>query len=464
MKSPRALTKLDQDIVTLIIGVDTLLGGDALNEDGALHRIANTWVGNNSLPEIYLDEFAQSSRMFAKKIPGAENVTEDPNAVNQFVGKYALCDLPSEIRQGSMELIGDEKANLTNLVHALEIMLKTVLAGRNGEILPSFDERYLAAAGGAVSEVTLADPTEAKESLRTALLSAGYEVSRSRGLRETLLAWKAEQDMTPSTVAEEACRINRLLLEAMQTRIFARLGEGISGYAQNLAGGFSGLRFRIVNRAEFTGYSHYHGGEKDGRPVLTGTVEYNADHPITMGELYSLCGHEVFGHYITAAIQDMRWRDGGLRFADTMAPMCTPDIVFEEGWAQSMFELIYGSKEAASEVHGKGLLIALACDSLEDIGKNNAPILYQRDGQSLDTVRRHIAEGCVQSDAIAQKLSGEWAQHPVFGPMYSPAYLLGQRIVAAAIKEYGNVRVAEIGFGLRGHVDIKTFKDKLANS
>jgi len=32
-------------------------------------------------------------------------------------------------------------------------------------------------------------------------------------------------------------------------------------------------------------------------------------------------------------------------------------------------------------------------------------------GEDIDEVRRHIAEDCVQPDAIVKKLSGAWAQH-----------------------------------------------------
>ena len=45
--------------------------------------------------------------------------------------------------------------------------------------------------------------------------------------------------------------------------------------------------------------------------------------------------------------------------------------------------------------------------------------------------------------------------------MYGPAYLHGREMVNAAIREHGNIPVAEIGYHLKGGVDIGTFQAKV---
>ena len=45
--------------------------------------------------------------------------------------------------------------------------------------------------------------------------------------------------------------------------------------------------------------------------------------------------------------------------------------------------------------------------------------------------------------------------------MYGPAYLRGRLMVNAVIEEHGNLAVAEIGYHLKGLVDLGTFQAKV---
>lgn len=456
-------TELDRKLSTLLIGVDTLFGGDAMHESGAHHMIADTWFSGTPPPEIYNDSFAQASRNFDQGKEGAPNVLKDANAVNAFVEQYGLRTLPDEIQDVPTTLGRDDRANVYHLTDALSVMLDTVLAQVNGREVPSFERRYHSATARTVDNVEVADPTEAREKLRETLAQVGYEVTPSRNLLETVQAWeKGKKILDPEDVADVARRINAELLGVMRSRVFSHLNFGANGYQPDLSDvAFAGHRFETISGVHFTGSSIYQGGEEEGVPVLKGLFEYNTDHPVTEVGLYHLCAHEVIGHYINAAVEDILWRDGRLNFFATMGTMCTPGVIFQEGWAQNIFELMYGSREAAAEAHGKDLLVALAHADLEDFGKNNSSVLYQKNGVSLDDVKKHLAEDCVQAAPIVKKLSGAWAQHPVIGPMYGPAYLRGREMVNTAIREHGNLPVAEIGYHIKGLVDIGTFQAKV---
>src|SRR3989338_8942627 len=118
-------TPLDTKLATLLIGVDTLLEGDALHESGKFHTIADTWVSDASPPAIYFDSFAQAARDYAQgKEP--KKVLEDTEAVGHFVAKYDLKDITTEIRQDAAALPTDERTYVQNLVNALDVVLRTI--------------------------------------------------------------------------------------------------------------------------------------------------------------------------------------------------------------------------------------------------------------------------------------------------------------------------------------------------
>ncbi|MFH1725310.1 MAG: hypothetical protein ABII00_11915 [Elusimicrobiota bacterium] len=458
----REPTERERELAACLIGVDTLFGGDALHESGRHHVIADTWFSGRPPPDIYHDPFAKAARESAQGVSGAKDVLGDREAVEAFAGRHRLRKRLEALQ--NYRPAGDHDGELTRLAGALGLMLDTALAGPGGEGAPPFDRRYEAGIGGLLDGASLAGPAAARARLEEALAGVGYEVTPSRSLRDTCQAWRADQrPLKPEEVAPRARVIIAGLLEAMRRGVFSKLDFGLPGHEPDLRDvPFDGYRCETVSGVRFTGSNIYRGGEREGSPLLRGLFEYNTDHPVREAGLAHLCAHEIIGHYLNSAAQDLLWRGGKIPFLATMGTMCTPYTVFQEGWAQCIFELLYGGREAAAEAHGRDLLVALAQSDLEDIAKHDAPIRHQRDGESLDAVRRYIAEECVQPDPIVEKLSGGWARHPVIGPMYGPAYLVGRRAVAGAIRRRGVIPVARIGYHLEGYVDIRTFKGKAA--
>lgn len=440
------LTTSEKKLSTLLIGVDTFYEGDIRSDDQADRNIADAWFSDEPLPEIYYDNFSKRARKFIKEKNG-KNVLESKDDVDKYVEKYGLLDLNSDVSSDTTST-----NNMINLSSALDVMLRTFLS-KFGFCSPSFDERYIAATAGVVGNPNLYNLSESRDNLRKALSEVGYETSASRNLRENLLSWRNDKGLvSASELSSNVIKVRSELLQKMYDNVFNKLNFG--GVLDNVS--FDGHKFVTFNNEHYTGYSTYKGG-----PNLFGIFGYNTDHAPTLPELNHITSHEITGHYLNSALRDILYRNGRIEFLSTVTAMCTPMVVLQEGWAQNMFEIIYGSREKAAEVYGKDLLVALALSDLQDIAKHNVSILHQKYGKSIEDVKRYVADDCVQPDPIVDKMSRAWTTHEIIGPMYGPSYLVGKNIINDAIKKHGNLPVAEIGYHLKGYVDIGTFREKI---
>jgi hypothetical protein len=341
-------------------------------------------------------------------------------------------------------------------------MLRTILAQVHGKQLPSFDERYSAVTR--LPTVDLVDPAEARELLCARLADAGYETKKNRQLHETYLAWRAKQREVPRNELSQRVEetIQQFILLARKN-IFPKLNLSAIGHEPDLSDvDFSGFNFKTVSGVHFTGSNIYRGGEKNGKPAFRSLFEYNTDHPLTQSELYHLCGHEaVPGHYLQHVMTDLLHRSGKLGFESTIGTMCTSEAVFQEGWAQNAFKFLYGSTENAIKELGPDFGVTLAHEDLQDIAKNNVPIMVQRNGVSLDEVRSYLRQQLCLSDSLVKKLTGPaWTVDPICAAMYGPAYYIGRTTVAKAIEKCGIEKVLRVGLGFKGFVDIETFRRK----
>ena len=246
----KTLTKFDNNLSTLLIGVDSLFGGDALHESGTKHMIADTWTSGFEPPSIYHDPISRHLRVNG----GMENF--ESSTIVEYLIKYDLLELPDVIREEAASFERDRKTYMNNLVSALEVMLNSYSK--------SYEEKYMTAT--TLDEVKLIDPTEGKDSLRKALAKSGYGVTNSRNLRETYLAWvKDEGYIPPDQIAKQANTTIRLLFQLTREKIFPHLNVEIKGYNEDLSDvTFDGHRFETLTDEDFTGSSIYQGGEENG--------------------------------------------------------------------------------------------------------------------------------------------------------------------------------------------------------
>jgi hypothetical protein len=460
------LEPAEKDLVTLAFGVDSMAGGDALHESGAQHMIIDTWTSGMEAPTIYHDPIAAEMR----EKGGADAVI--PEAVSAFTYAHRLHSLPGLIRLESKSLPQERSVFFNNLTNALEVMLQTLDPNVQ---TPSFDQRYRTVT--MEPEVKVIDPTVYRVKLQRALANAGYDDTvRKKGLREAYLKWELDAGFVGEIdkgkidghiVEAEFNEMIGKLLQAARERLFPHLSTIGGTKLEDIE--FGGFKFKPVSNVHFTGSSIYSGGGTE-TPELNGLLEYNVDHPLTRAGLLHLAAHEAMpGHYLNSAFSDLLWREGRLPFEATMGTMCTSSTIFQEGWAENALKIIYGSDRVLFGsvqqdfgVDPHDLQVALAVSALQNVAKHNVSIKHQRDGASIEEIRRHVAEDCVQPDSIVEKMARGWASHPIIGPMYGPAYLIGEDAVRAAIERAGPTRVAKVGLQLEGRLaDLETFHNQV---
>lgn len=449
---------LEYNLGTLVLGVDTLWGGNIASPSGVDHLIADYWISGAPFPAVMNDPFAAALRADGA---GVLTKKDQKNEVRNFVEKYALDTLPNTLRaQISVIQDKDRATYLKNIVSSLEVMRDRAMAEVGLCDTPSYELMYRTAMK---QGVTFPNPTPYREHLRAALACDGFETTTSRNLLETLLAWQAANKLSHDAVPATVAQLNKELLQKTREALFAHVLPSLPGYASDLSDiAFDGMDFTTLPEAFFTGSNAYKGGEEQGRPLLRGLYEFNIQHTETLMDMRHLCGHEIIpGHYLSATMLDLFWRADRLGFEATIGTMATPEIVFLEGWAENAFSLLYGSREKAIAAHGPALAVVFACCDLESLGKHNASVLYNRDKISVEELQIKLATAYVQPPPLVKKLSGPFIRHPILGPMYAPAYHIGTGIVANAIEAHGVLPVARIGMYLTGIVDIETFQKKL---
>jgi hypothetical protein len=466
------LNEIEQKLVILAFGIDTLAGGDAMHESGAQHFIVDTWTSGMTPPDVYNDSIAKQLRQ-----AGGASEFGDKEAIKKFIINYRLYELPNEIRAEIEQLDAGRRNDILSIIDALELVLRTLDEDVES---PGYDEKYRAVTG--LAEVKLVDATPFRIILEKALSKAGFEIKPGRDLRQSSMAWEkarghigahlqGDEEKIDGAVVQQKFNetIQKLLLVARE-RLFSQMNFGIEGHQPDLSDIlFNGFEFKPINNVSFTGSSIYRGQGSDV-PLLQGLLEYNTDHPLTPAGLIQLAAHEaMIGHYLNSAVSDLLWRSGMLPFEATMGTMCTSSAVFQEGWAENALDVVYGSREQTLagieedfKISRGDMEVVLAMADLQNVAKHNVSILYQREGMPIEDVKNYLSNECIMPDHLVKKLSGGWAQDPIIGPMYGPAYFVGTKVVRDAIAKVGARRVAEVGLQTTGRLsNIVTFQEQV---
>lgn len=466
------LSEIEQKLVILAFGVDALAGGDAMHESGAQHFIVDTWTSGMTPPAVYYDTIAANLRQ-----AGGAFEFGDKAAINKYINDHRLHQLPNEIREEIKQLDAGRRNDVLSLVNALELVLRTL--DENVES-PGYDEKYKAVTG--LTEVKLVDATPYRKTLEQALSKAGYEIRPGGDLRQSSLAWEKAQghigaylqgddEKIDGTVVQQKFNETiQKLLGVARERLFSQMDFGIERHQSDLSDIlFNGFEFKPIDNVSFTGSSIYRGQGTDA-PLLQGLLEYNTDHPLTPAGLIQLAAHEaMIGHYLNSAVSDLLWRSGKLPFEASMGTMCTSSAVFQEGWAENALDVVYGSREQTLagieedfKISSFDMEVVLAMADLQNVAKHNVSILYQREGMPIDEVKNYISKECIMPDHLVKKLSGGWAQDPIIGPMYGPAYFVGTKVVRDAVAKVGAKRVAEVGLQTTGRLsNVVTFQEQV---
>ncbi len=307
----------------------------------------------------------------------------------------------------------------------------------------------------------LVDTAPLREDLAEAFAKAGI-MTRGKTLSEVVSDWTTRQAIQAGDLPKHLLSRQALFrLQKGQLLKKVDFGEIVNAQIQELP--FDGFRLEVVSGVHFTGSSAYKGGLKpNGRPAVVGLFEYNSDHPMTKQAADHLVAHEAFpGHYTVAALTDLQVQADKLGFEATIGTMCTPQTVFQEGFAEIALELLYGGDRAnVIEALGPGQAVEYALGALEAAAKHNASIHHQRDRVDIETLGGMLSKDYCLPPALVKKMSGAWAKHPIVGPMYGPAYWVGSETCQSALQRYGMQRVIEVGFQSKGFVDLPAFVEK----
>ncbi len=455
-QQPRPLSSAYEiDYATAVIGADMLLGGNVGSASGKDHFIADHWPKDLQLPDIYTDKVAQE----IMNAGGASK--ENASQVKAVVEKYDLRGLSAKVIAAENSGDSDVHEFVTGTMTSIGLMIETACALAQETELPRYEDRFASVTGGLAPKVLPID--EAIEELADSLIALGKNPKTKDDALAMAHEWETGRYVKPENFLDLAKNNIARLLGEIRTKVLKYVDFNIPGYDPHLADVlFDGIKFNTVSNTFFTGSLTYVGGIDDmGKPLLECNYEYNTDHPLTAENMWHLAGHEgIPGHYMQMAIMDLMRRNGKFGIEAAISPMCTGETTLMEGWAQAVPELLYGERSRA--VLGPHYRVHTALERLQDMAKNNVSILHQVQKMPIETLRDMLSSQYGLNPAIVKKMSGGWAQHPVLGPMYGPAYWLGGEAVRGAIKKYGPLEVAKTALHTEGIVDQNVFNLKMA--
>jgi hypothetical protein len=142
-------------------------------------------------------------------------------------------------------------------------------------------------------------------------------------------------------------------------------------------------------------------------------------------------------------------------FEATVLPMNTLGATLFEGLANNATLIAYGVTEV-DQLPDKDLQIGVLLALLQDDAKNQSSYLIWKEGVPREEVAATLRHDYLVSKERAEKLSGVWGHHPLFGRMYLPAYRAGTEKVAELRRKYSPDRILPALYGCRGLVDLVT--------
>ena len=151
---------------------------------------------------------------------------------------------------------------------------------------------------------------------------------------------------------------------------------------------------------------------------------------------------------------------GRVGFEATILTMNTRWGTLAEGIGNNAVLMAMGLTEV-EQVPDEDLQIGLWLAHLQDDAKNQASYLTWGEGVPQPEVAASLRRDCLVSEERADKLSGAWGRHPLFGRMNLPAYRAGTEVVADLRRRYPPAKVLPALYGCAGLVDIVTLRQAL---
>ena len=422
--------RIEEAVGTAVLGIDTLWGGDVMCASGTGRFIADSWFGDEPLPDAYTLPEAAAVRASG----GVSAKAPDAVAIDAYLAKV---DIP-----GAMESLKGHGEYLAGLALCFETMwdLAIEILGRGAQV-PY--ERCVRASCAHAPEAS--DPREKRDRVAQLLETSG-------DLPAAVDAWRASHKVPIASI--------RLLGAAVIGHFDALTAANVVPHlpAAFLTVPRANIEFLPIRDAWFSGSMNYLGRKRrpDGSPEYEATYEINASLEISLPEFLQLVSHEVVpGHVTTFAyLQNLYWRRA-VGFEASVLTMNTRAAALFEGIANNAILMAYGVTEV-DQLPDRDLQIGVLLALLQDDAKNQSSFLTWGEGAAQAEVAKTLRRDFLVSEERADKLSGAWGRHPLLGRMYLPAYRAGTRKVADLRRRYPAEKVLPALYGANGLVDVAT--------
>ena len=440
---PADTSRLDHAVATVVLGTDTLWGGDVMNPSGTGRFIADSWFSDAPLPAAYRHPAAALLRASG----GVGAAEPDRAAIDAYLEAVDLAGALATLVEEGARIGGLRGAYLAGLVDCFEIMHALALA-RLGRGEPVDYRRCVTAVTGRPPEPSR---PEAKRT-RVAALLARVEGGGGDDLGAAVDAWRRARRVPSASIrALGAAFIAEL--DALAERHVARHLP-----AELRAVPRANIEFLPIREAWFSGSMNYLGRRRrpDGSPEYEASYEINAALEISVPEFAQLVSHEVVpGHVTTFAFLQNLFHRGELGFEASVLTMNTRAATLFEGIANNAILMAYGVTEI-DELPDEDLQIGLLLALLQDDAKNQASYLTWSEDRPQDEVAAVLRRDFLVSEERAGKLSGAWGRHPLMGRLYLPCYRAGTEKVAELRRRHPPERLLPALYGAHGLVDIVT--------
>jgi hypothetical protein len=402
----RRVNRLDEQIATAIVGIDTLWGGDVMNPSGTGRFIADSWFSDAPLPLAYTHPTAE--RVRASGGVGAKQ--PDRAAIEAYL---AAVDVPGALAAMASEgraLSGLRGAYLVALADCFQAMWELIEAilGRR-EPVPY--ERCVRASTGRAPEPS--DPRAKRERVRALLDRSGYAAKDAFGLLDAVDAWRRDRVVPGKSIPALGAAFIAEFDALTAKNVMPHLPTALVDVPR------ANIRFLPIKDAWFSGSMNYlgHARRPDGSPEYEASYEINASLQISVPEFQQLVSHEVVpGHVTTFAFLQNLFVRGELGFEASVLTMNTRAAALFEGIANNAILMAHAVTEV-DQLPDEDLQIGVLLALLQDDAKNQSSYLTWGEKVRQQEVAATLRRDYLVSEERADKLSGAWGRHPLLGRM-----------------------------------------------
>ena len=442
--------RFEELVGTVILGIDTLWGGDVMCASGTGRFIADSWFSDEPLPAAYTHPTATRVR----ESGGVSGKTPDREAVRTYLAAVDIPGAIAALKADAATTGGLRGEYLAGLVLCFETMwaLAMEIMG-DGDAVPY--ETCVKASTGKAPEPS--DPAGKREHVAELLSNAGFPSHNRDELLSAVDAWRKAQAVPMASIRMLGAAIIGHFERLTEKNVAPHLPVELHSVPS------ANIQFLPIRDAWFSGSMNYLGRERlaDGSPAYEATYEINASLQISVPEFLQLVSHEVVpGHVTTFAYLQNLFHRGLAGFEASVLTMNTRAATLFEGIANNAILMAHGVTEV-DQLPDEDLQIGLLLALLQDDAKNQSSYLTWGEGAPQDAVAKVLRNEFLVSAERAGKLSGAWGRHPLLGRMYLPAYRAGTNKVADLRRKFSPAQLLPVLYGCSGLVDITTIEKAL---